>query len=923
MTIDSEKFGELWLRNIFSGRIWGVEQANISIWFGKKGEAPIKSLWFSSCDEVIEFINTCERTNIISYKNFKYTFNQCNVYHACATFTEQKRTQKTVDKVRCLWVDIDFKDINQEEAITQLGRLEGTPFDDNYWIIFSGNGIHLYWFLDEPVDLATWKELSNLLQKTLQEKKIVYDTSRTGDAASLMRLVGSWNVKNEVTAVEILQHTNEVLHKFVIINLCKKNFSLKKHTTKNAFTYDNADLLRTVNYTPSNAELIAEKCEVIKEFKETGLAGNEPAWRMALAIVRHCVDGEEIAHKWSAKDASYNEEETQRKLDDLEKRDIKPILCETLQQHGLCKNCPFKGKVKTPILLGLNLTKVEQEETKEIVDSKLEKRMRELSEAYPKEGWIVGVEGIYKIIDEIPVLICNVPIFIIDLINDDSSDATVITAILKIIRCKQSIVFRLPLKWLADDKRLIGEFNARRICPTNKNHLKKYFADYLNNIQHITPQTAVNSLGWQEESNFVYTKSGDGFEFDKETGCKTVQYVLDYKMVGYAKGYESKGSLDDWSKIAQKIADDRDLAPHFFSLLCSMGAPLLCFTAAKGFVVSLYGKSGTGKTLAHKFALSVWGNPEIAGCIGVYDTQRSRIGRMATAKNLPLRLDEATVLKPDHLSGLIYELVNGRGRSRATMDGSLSNTASEWQTVTLITTNRPLLENDMTIFSEAERCRLLEMEVTNDGKQDLFLEIGEEMCKHYGVAGKTIIAFIVSNKEKIIKKTVYYQNLFRKKVTEDKRFWVACGAIAFTALEIAKELKLFNYSVEALMQWFEEFLNSQTLVSKANIVDARGFSSYEELVHALRDSLQGTLLFYTSNNSGLHQSADVPNREILGRVIVESDKQRLYIQTPIFKSFLKKHFADSMKSVLKDFGIKPAETRRFCKDVIYCYELFL
>jgi hypothetical protein len=169
------------------------------------------------------------------------------VYHACATFTEQKRTQKTVDKVHCLWIDIDFKEINQNEAIAQLGRLEGTPFGDNYWIIFSGNGVHLYWFLDEPVDLVTWKELSKLLQKILQEKKIVYDTSRTGDAASLMRLVGSWNVKNEPKKVEIISTCDSLLKISELIKQKDNSFSSKKHTTKNTFTYDNTDLLRTVN----------------------------------------------------------------------------------------------------------------------------------------------------------------------------------------------------------------------------------------------------------------------------------------------------------------------------------------------------------------------------------------------------------------------------------------------------------------------------------------------------------------------------------------------------------------------------------------------------------------------------------------------------------------------------------------------------
>jgi hypothetical protein len=352
-----------------------------------------------------------------------------------------------------------------------------------------------------------------------------------------------------------------------------------------------------------------------------------------------------------------------------------------------------------------------------------------------------------------------------------------------------------------------------------------------------------------------------------------------------------------------------------------MGAPLLIFTAAKGIVLSLQGDSGCGKTLAHKAAMSVWGNPDTAGVLGTKDTHTAMLGRLGAIKNLPVRLDEATLIESKKLSGLVYELVNGRGRSRATIDGSLSSTAAEWQTISFITTNRPLLESNILSLSEAERYRVLELEVKMPkNMSSIGREIGGIIDKSYGHLGKLLIELYIKNKEKVLELIDKYQNKFQILVGEDKRFWVSCGAIAFTAATIANVGGLYKFNIKILTDWFEKVLKEQTDLNNNFIEESRGFKEPTEFVSALKDWLTGSILVLNADNT-INQA---PVKEIKARIVRESkDEMTLYVRAPVLKEFIQFHYLKSFSSVKKEMKIKESTMKRFGPDIVRCYEFKL
>lgn len=700
-----------------------------------------------------------------------------------------------------------------------------------------------------------------------------------------------------------------------LIKLVLSDYIREENPIADNLTFKKEDLeennaLTGLDYPESDADSVASKCCFVAEFKNSGLAGNEPAWYAALGVVRHCVDGSKKCHEFSSKDADYKERLTDQKLYYLEQKDIQPTCCSTVEQFGFCKDCKFRGKVKSPIQLGVVVTP--------IVDEEIEKeplsRAKELSALAPKKGWLVGKQGIYRVEEDETIFVTGTPFFIVDKICESFDDETLITVVIRYSMRNKFFNFKLPLKYLADNRKLEAEFNGRSIFITEKKYLKLYLVEYANNMKHIEPHQVVNSMGWQPNGSFVYGFKGDSFSKSGEA----LTSIMDQKVINYTRGFEEKGSLEEWLKLQEFLNGSDDFMPHVFSIMCSMGTPLLVFTAAKGILLSLQGDSGCGKTLAHKVAMSVWGSPDTAGVLGTKDTHTAMLGRLGAVKNLPVRLDEATLIESKKLSGLVYELVNGRGRSRATIDGSLSSTAAEWQTLSLVTTNRPLLESSIATMSEAERYRVLELEVKMPHNMSAIgRSIGTVIEHNYGHIGKLLLETYIKNKDKVLMLIDKYQTKFQALVGEDKRFWVSCGAVAFTAATVSNVSGLYKFDIKKMSRWFEGVLKEQTEINNSFVEESRGFAGYDEFVGALKDWLTGSILVlnpdYTINQQ--------PVKEIKARLVKEFNGcVTLYVRAPALKEFVRMHYVRSFNNVKKELKIKESSMKRFGTDIVRCYE---
>jgi P4 family phage/plasmid primase-like protien len=127
------------------------------------------------------------------------------VYHGCATYlSNNNRKASNAGWMRSFWVDADVDPTNPAKyptlqgAIEDLGRVCRTLKLPLPTLVASGGGLHGYWTLDEDIGAPLWKTVADDIKAILEHLHFRQDRSRTADAASILRPVGTtWRKQGE------------------------------------------------------------------------------------------------------------------------------------------------------------------------------------------------------------------------------------------------------------------------------------------------------------------------------------------------------------------------------------------------------------------------------------------------------------------------------------------------------------------------------------------------------------------------------------------------------------------------------------------------------------------------------------------------------------------------------------------------------
>ncbi|MGY4286689.1 hypothetical protein ACVWXO_005909 [Bradyrhizobium sp. LM2.7] len=118
----------------------------------------------------------------------------------------QKRNKENCEETNAGHTDIDFKGVDgigadpRAEVLKQIKRLKYQPSA----IVFSGNGLHVYYFFKEPVDTQENKERLEAFYRQLAD--VMAGDLAVCEVSRVMRLPGSRNSKNgDVVPVEIIE----------------------------------------------------------------------------------------------------------------------------------------------------------------------------------------------------------------------------------------------------------------------------------------------------------------------------------------------------------------------------------------------------------------------------------------------------------------------------------------------------------------------------------------------------------------------------------------------------------------------------------------------------------------------------------------------------------------------------------------------
>lgn len=264
----------------------------------------------------------------------------------------------------------------------------------------------------------------------------------------------------------------------------------------------------------------------------------------------------------------------------------------------------------------------------------------------------------------------------------------------------------------------------------NAKLLIRYLSEIENlNRDKIKTNVSVSRLGWVDNEFIPYTEK---YTCDVENSFEHI--------------YDAINQNGDYHKWKEKMRELRKKSKTLrFMMAASFASPLVEKIQVNSFIVHLWGKSSTGKTVALKICASIWGNPKLGKLVSsLSNTETAMELQSNFLYNIPCIYDEYQMAKDKYSSydTLIYMLTEGKGKDRGTQDCGLRATTT-WNNISILSGEEPITSQTS---KEGVKNRVIELEENNK-----IIENGIETVKfidnNYGFAGKEFIEIIQSKKD--------------------------------------------------------------------------------------------------------------------------------------------------------------------------------
>lgn len=366
-------------------------------------------------------------------------------------------------------------------------------------------------------------------------------------------------------------------------------------------------------------------------------------------------------------------------------------------------------------------------------------------------GWTINTEGIgrrgYEIVVPAPVIISARQLDI-----DDDTELVTLNW-LRDGAWKTKTVARGTIA----SARLIVEELAPFGCPVTSNNatdlVQFLMAFESTNLVILKTSKVTRQLGWQGK------EGGGGFLLGQRHLLPTVKGDTTTTEVQFrgadvgdsqiADGFSCEGSLEEWIKVVRKL---RHYPQVMLAIYASMTAPFLQMFCSPNFLLSLAGRTSSGKTTALRLAASVWGNPNEQDRCSVLKTWsgtatwRERVP--AILNNLPFILDDTKhALHHDDVAKTVYSIAQGVGKGRGSQKGLAQQ--QTWRTVGITSGEQPL-----TSFTQdgGTRARVLSLWGTPFGESSpamgkLVRRVDAKVREHFGHAGEALIQYALEHPE--------------------------------------------------------------------------------------------------------------------------------------------------------------------------------
>jgi hypothetical protein len=761
-----------------------------------------------------------------------------SVYFACASYLhpfievgdkKQYRKEPNWNRAKALWCDIDCGAdkaaagkgyATKQEAWTAVKEFCNLTGFRIPLVVDSGNGLHCYWPLTKAITAPKWQVLAGALKAALAHFDVKADPSRTADFASILRPPGTHNKKGDTKQVKVRLERGDP---FDPAHMAKKlaeivdTFHVKReHIVQRAAPPSDLNDDLTAHLAPQipvSALEVAARCQQFRAIRDMGGKVSYEHWRGGAGIFKHSIEGAEMFHKWSQGDPNYDTYTAQVKVDTWT---TGPTTCEFFENAnpGGCDGCEYRGKIKSPIMLGRMVPEPAEQPIEIVVEGNVE----EAAVPAMPPGYQWENEHLIRYLPNKD-----------DVLEGHKFSKTLYYPFQR-VRTEQGMYALMIRSHLPDGR--VREFaldttniastadlmktlaGKGEIFVTNARdsamHHSAYLRDSLEALKRQAEEAnTIMHFGWQDNGCFLM-----GERLYKPDG--TVQRVLLGANAASCSDHfpDPVGTVNGYADAVNAVYANGRMLPMQYAFSSGYGSVLSVFGehTYHGLLFCLTGSStGKGKTTVAKASMYGFGDAEKMTIGAQKFTVNYPPLRMGAYCNLPVLLDEMTSIRENILSDLAYMVAQGIDKGRAQMKNGVAvqQKLATWRLSAFLTANT----NMYTILSahaantQAEAARVLQISVDDydiprfEDKTFVANKL-TQMAENAGCAGEAFVKYVVENRGEVQLAVRRMMEQLNSIIMDERlRFYVNHAAATLVAAQINQKLGIAEFDVQALAKF--------------------------------------------------------------------------------------------------------------------------
>lgn len=840
----------------------------------------------------------------------RFQQGKVDLYYSMATYRSkgnsyEGRLDENVHQLQALWLDIDagatkfakhpkeaYPDYDTAYAAVQQWLDDAQMWEPSF-IVSSGEGLHIYWALANPVSPAVWRSLSAGLRQLVREHGLKLDAGVSMRMSGILRVPGTIHVKSGKTVTIIsdsesrytVDQIREAIPFVDVTNEASAEFgALPEHMRGEKTDLD--EVWETNNQKFSMAKIMdislsGQGCNQMKLAYEDQQGTTYHLWRGALAIAATCIDGDEWIHKISNQHSGYDPAFTEKLAN---KAKGMPFRCQTFEEldpEG-CRDCPYFGNLKSPIVLGkvieeatpeqiLKLANEKPKAQNTVVTPEQKPNLAFLAKAvedttvkplalpryytYASDGGLIRSKknGEQDIIYRYPLLLLN------RVYSQAEGEAL-------IIQCNlpndEPRIFQMPLAAMVSDDKLKSTCAQNGVIVTSK----EKWIEIMSFLRRAADEAMDQRRADRQHQHYGWTDDMTSFvvgntEYGEDGSIRPMVLPQDEGRLDKAFTVSPDADIDCYLD-ATDLMNVPGLELSQFVLGVGLAAPLFKLLNIQGCLVHCWAPdSGVGKTTTAQLSTAIWGRPVVSGGTGLMalerDTATALYIKLGQLNSVSTMIDEITKRGGDELSDMVYAITQGRDKDRGQAQANkLRDNQGSWSMAVLSTGNLSVTEQliDMGSLSEALNARVIELNFSgtpslwgenNENKALVETLFHSAMTTHAGTVGRDFIRQLLANRMAVQQQ--FYE--MEKECadyfgfTQKERFWNNTVCCALLALRLGNELDYWQFDIERIKAKLKSVLGrTREKVESARIDGESLFSIF------LATTLRNRVVVNTASN---------------------------------------------------------------------------